>query len=82
MNDSKDHKAAAEPPLDCNVGLPQPGKITVWRDEQAELLDDMADLCEYWKRNRSKGRTPNAIRSALVMMAADIAKTTEPVSNG
>jgi len=25
MNDSKDHKAAAEPPLDCNV-MPMPGQ--------------------------------------------------------
>ena len=23
MNDSKDHKSAAEPPLDCHVGLPE-----------------------------------------------------------
>lgn len=36
-------------------------------DYVADALDDMADLCEYWKRNRERGRMPNAIRSALLM---------------
>ena len=58
----------------------QPGNIGVFRDEQLELLDDLADLCEYWKRSRDKGRAPNALRSALVMLAADIAKTTMPAN--
>lgn len=60
----------AQGPVECRVGLQRPCEITVWRDEQAELLDDMADLCEYWKRNRGKGRTPNAIRRALVKAGA------------
>ena len=29
----------------------------------------MADLCEYWKKNRAKGRMPNAVRAALLMLA-------------
>lgn len=67
----------------CHSVWPElrPGKIGVFRDEQLELLDDLADLCEYWKRSRDKGRTPNALRSALVMLAADIAKTTMPPAN-
>lgn len=33
----------------------------------AEALDDLADLCEHWKRNREHGRMPVAIRAALLM---------------
>ena len=36
-------------------------------DYVADALDDVADLCEHWKRNRERGRMPNAIRSALLM---------------
>ena len=36
-------------------------------DDVADALDDMSDLCEHWKRNRERGRMPNAIRSALLM---------------
>jgi len=37
-------------------------------------LDELADLSEYWKRNREKGRTPNAIRSALLTLAYELVR--------
>lgn len=40
----------------------------------AEKLDELADLSEYWKKNRDKGRNPNAIRSALIMLCDEITK--------
>jgi len=43
-------------------------ELEVKFDYVADALDDMADLCEHWKRNRERGRTPNAIRSALLML--------------
>ena len=36
-------------------------------DYVAEALDDLTELCEHWKRNRERGRMPNAIRSAILM---------------
>ena len=35
----------------------EPGVIFVVRDEQGMKLDELADLCEYWKRHRESGRT-------------------------
>lgn len=49
-------------------------------DEQADLIDDLAALCEHWKRNRESGRTPQAIRRAIVMVAKDLSVSTEPVT--
>jgi predicted nuclease with TOPRIM domain len=46
-------------------------QIQVVPDEIAEKLDEMADLCEYWKKNREKGRRSNAIRAALLMLASE-----------
>lgn len=48
------------------------GKIEVCRDMVAEKLDEMADICEYWKRRREQGITPNAIRAALLMLANEL----------
>lgn len=47
-------------------------KIEIQQDVIAEKLDEMADLSEYWKRNRDKGKTPNSIRAAMVMLADEI----------
>ena len=47
------------------------GRVEVVRDDVAEKLDEMADLCEYWKRNRDRGYHPNAIRAALIMLAEE-----------
>ena len=42
-------------------------------DELSNRLDEMADLCEHWRRWREKGnRRPQAIRAALVMLAQEI----------
>ena len=49
------------------------GKIEVVTDPVAEKLDDLADICEYWKRHRDKGRNPTAIRAALIMLANELA---------
>ncbi len=46
--------------------------IRVFKDEIAEKIDEMADLCEHWKKNRENGRHPNAIRSAILMLADEI----------
>jgi hypothetical protein len=50
----------------------KPGKIVLHVDEVALKLDEMADLCEYWKRHRAKGRTPSGIRAALSMLSDEI----------
>lgn len=46
--------------------------IEIHRDTIAEKLDEMADLSEHWKRNRDKGRNPNAIRTAMMMLAHEV----------
>lgn len=48
-------------------------KLEIQFDHIAEQLDDLADLCEHWKRNRDRGRMPRAIRAALIMTCRDIA---------
>lgn len=57
--------------VDCALG-----RVEVVRDEVSEKLDEMADVCEYWKRNRDKGRNPNAIRAALIMLAEEVVALT------
>jgi hypothetical protein len=42
------------------------------RDPIADALDDMAALGEHWKRNRERGRMPNGIRSAMLLVARDV----------
>lgn len=54
--------------------------MVIIETEQAKKLDELADLCEYWKRHRSSGRTPNSIGAALVMMAKEIVATTMPAN--
>lgn len=49
-----------------------PACIEIRRDLVAEKLDEMADVCEHWKRNREKGREPNAIRYALLTLAEEV----------
>jgi len=49
------------------------GNIQIMRDEVAERLDEMADLFSYWQKNRAKGRTPAAVRNAILMAMDEIA---------
>lgn len=37
--------------------------LTVEFDHVGDALDDIADLCEHWKRNRERGRMPHALRA-------------------
>jgi len=48
------------------------GEIKVFKDEVAEKLDELADICEYWKKNRNKGRNPSGIRAALLYLVSEI----------
>jgi len=47
-------------------------EIRLHKDKIAEKLDEMADLCEFWRKNREKGRNPNGIRHALIMLSNEI----------
>lgn len=59
------------PPCASNAG--KPGTITLVRDDLSARLDEVADLCEHWKLWRVKrSHTPQAVRSALVMLAREI----------
>ena len=52
-----------------------PGRIHVVVDDISLRLDEMADLCEYWKRWREgRGMTPYAIRSALVSLSSEVSR--------
>jgi len=46
--------------------------LKVYKDVVAEKLDEMADLCEYWKKNKEKGYEPKAIRQSLVMLSSEL----------
>jgi len=47
-------------------------KIEIVKDEIAEALDELADLCEYWKKNRERGRMPNGVRAGIVTIVNEI----------
>jgi len=49
------------------------GRIEVTQDEIAEKIDELADLCDVWKKSRSLGLSPKHNRAAIVMTAQDIA---------
>lgn len=48
------------------------GQIGILKDDISEKLDELADLSEYWKKHRDKGRTPYAIRSAMMMLSNEL----------
>lgn len=49
------------------------GQMYLHHDDVSNRLDEMADLCEHWKRWR-EGRdyTPQSVRAALVMLAREV----------
>ena len=47
-------------------------ELQMMRDPIADALDDMAALGEHWKRNRERGRMPNGIRSAMLLVAREV----------
>ncbi len=47
-----------------------------------ELLDEMAEMAEIWKKNRDNGRTPSSARSAMTILAEDITTIAKPPNTG
>lgn len=44
----------------------------------SQRLDEVADLCEHWKRWReTRSHTPQAVRAALVMLAREVVMLAE-----
>ena len=65
---------AGEAGANLTEGLGEkPGQLFLHHDDVSNRLDEMADLCEHWKRWR-EGReyTPQAVRAALVMLAREV----------
>jgi len=48
-------------------------KIEIITVHIPKKLDLMADICEYWKKNREIGRDTHAIRLALMTLANKLA---------
>lgn len=46
---------------------------TIQIDRTPVLIDELADLCEYWKKHRAAGRTPAHIQSAILAIAGEVA---------
>ena len=42
------------------------------KDEIAERLDELADLGAVWNKHREAGRTPHAVRQAMITVAGEI----------
>ena len=47
-------------------------EIKIYKDEIAEKLDELADLGEYWKKNRDKGYQPNGVRAGMMSIISEI----------
>ena len=59
------------PAVGAPIEAPVRPHLTVEFDHVGDALDDIADLCEHWKRNRERGRMPHALRAALLMSMRD-----------
>ena len=51
--------------------------MDITMNEVDAKLDELADICEHWKRNRERGHTPDAIKGALLMLVAECAALTQ-----
>jgi hypothetical protein len=54
-------------------GEMQPQSAVVVHDDIGPKLDEMADLCEIWRKRREQGLMPAAVRGALIQMAREVA---------
>ena len=49
----------------------QKTELVALQDHVADALDDMAALGQHWMRNRERGRMPNGIRQAMLIVARE-----------
>lgn len=42
-------------------------------DPIAEKLDEIADMAEWWRKHRDKGRMPSGIRAGMMVLCEEIA---------
>lgn len=48
-------------------------KVDVSKDQRIDdLLDELADLLEFWKKRRIEGKTPRGIRAAAIQTSEEI----------
>jgi hypothetical protein len=47
-------------------------ELKINHDIIAVKLDELADLSEYWKKNRSKGLMPNGVRAGMMVLVEEI----------
>ena len=40
-----------------------------------DKIDELADLCQHWSRNRAKGVTPAAVKQAILAISAELVKS-------
>ena len=52
------------------------GRIELVTDDIAVKLDELADLSEFWKKNRHKGRNPQGIRMGMIYLCNEIVALT------
>ena len=72
MNDSKDHKAAAEPPLDCNAGRENDAEERIWlqrpcRAEDSEWYGEVT-----WCQDKVNDDDTEYVRADLVERLREI----------
>lgn len=48
------------------------GMIELVKDNIGEKLDELADLAEYWKKQRNEGKSPTGVRQAMLMVINEI----------
>lgn len=75
MNDATNTEApAVGSPVDRGVGRLEPERatLTALADPVADALDDMAALGQHWTRNRERGRMPNGLRAAMLLVAREV----------
>ena len=46
--------------------------IEVFEDPILSMIDDLADLCEIWKKRREKDITPSALRLAIMTVSKEL----------